>query len=171
MRRLFSLTVAIVIVALLVEAGVNASDGAASPAWTAPSIMAVKRVSDIPDAQNEPNLFSNLDCTPIDYHLTYSSTVLSGCFTPSAFGAIDSDSEAVIFNGTDEGLPLLLTKDLFGGLGGHSVACSGATIGDVGDLSNGYKGQAKGASSWQQMRESNLALIATTTALMTLVTH
>lgn len=40
--------------------------------------------------------------------------------------------------------PLLLTHDLFSNSGGHSVACSGAMIDDVGSNSDEYHGQASG---------------------------
>jgi lysophospholipase L1-like esterase len=39
--------------------------------------------------------------------------------------------------------PLLLTRDLFGSVGGHSVACSGANIYDVGNSSASYRGQVQ----------------------------
>ncbi|HVX24566.1 MAG TPA: SGNH/GDSL hydrolase family protein [Candidatus Saccharimonadales bacterium] len=42
--------------------------------------------------------------------------------------------------------PLLLSRDLFGNAGGHSVACSGAVINDVGSTKDSYSGQARGLS-------------------------
>jgi len=77
------------------------------PAWANPSVTALQRVSAIGSAQNTPNFLSNLDCTLTTYRLVGSSTMQTGCFTPTAFGLLDSDSDVVIFNGTDEGLPLL----------------------------------------------------------------
>ncbi len=76
------------------------------PAWAAPSVMAVKRVSDIPSGQQEPDSLSNLDCTELTYRLVGEHDMRTGCFTPTAFGMLDSDSEVVIFNGTDEAVPL-----------------------------------------------------------------
>ena len=40
--------------------------------------------------------------------------------------------------------PLLLTRDLFSAASGHSMACSGAVINDVGSTSNDYRGQTMG---------------------------
>ncbi|HVV25541.1 MAG TPA: SGNH/GDSL hydrolase family protein [Candidatus Saccharimonadales bacterium] len=47
--------------------------------------------------------------------------------------------------------PLLLTRDLFGGADGHSVACSGAVINDVGSGSGGYRGQVRGGLSYEEL--------------------
>lgn len=43
--------------------------------------------------------------------------------------------------------PLLLAHDLFSNAGGHSVACSGAMIDDVGSSDSDYRGQASGDHS------------------------
>jgi hypothetical protein len=48
--------------------------------------------------------------------------------------------------------PLLLARDLFGGAGGHSAACSGAVIDDIGSTSDRYKGQVKAGSSLDELR-------------------
>ncbi len=79
----------------------------ATPAWANPSDMAVRKVSEVGSAQSEPNFLSNLDCTLMTYRLVASSSMQTGCFTATAFGLVDTDSDTVIFNGTDEGLPLL----------------------------------------------------------------
>ncbi|HET7060368.1 MAG TPA: SGNH/GDSL hydrolase family protein [Candidatus Saccharimonadales bacterium] len=76
------------------------------PQWASPSAVAIKRVSEVNSMQNQSHLFSNLDCTALTYRLAGSQTRQTGCFTPTAFGMLDSDSENVIFNGTDEALPL-----------------------------------------------------------------
>lgn len=55
--------------------------------------------------------------------------------------------------------PLLLTQDLFGTAGGHSVACSGAVIKDVGSTSPDYRGQAKGVVSLRQLQRSDPSLL------------
>ncbi len=78
-----------------------------SPAWATPSAMAIRHVSPVASAQNEPNLLDNLDCSLVTYRRAATSTMQTGCFTNTAYGLLDSDSDTVIFNGTDEGLPLL----------------------------------------------------------------
>ncbi len=75
-------------------------------AWTAPNHMAVKRIGPLSPRQNTPVLFSNMDCTTVTYRLVAGHDMKTGCFTWTAFGMFDSDSYTVIFNGTDEGLPL-----------------------------------------------------------------
>ncbi len=50
--------------------------------------------------------------------------------------------------------PLLLTKDLFDSVGGHSVACSGAVIEDISSTSASYKGQVRGGSSFSRLENS-----------------
>ncbi len=75
--------------------------------WARPVTMAIRRVSSLGSSQSEPNFLNNLDCTLTTYRVPGSSTMQTGCFTPTAFGLLDSDSDTVIFNGTDEGLPLL----------------------------------------------------------------
>lgn len=82
-------------------------DVAAAPAWANPSVMALRHVGPVTSAQHEPNFLNNLDCDLMDYRLTADSVMRTGCFTPTAFGLLDSDSDTVIFGGTDEGLPLL----------------------------------------------------------------
>ena len=69
--------------------------------------MAVRQVGDIGSAQNEPVFLSNTDCDLITYRVPNSSTMQTGCFSATAFGLMDSDTDVVIFNGTDEGLPLM----------------------------------------------------------------
>jgi hypothetical protein len=77
-----------------------------SSSWSRPSAMAVQRITPVETAQNSPHYMSNLDCSLLSYRLTTSSTMQTGCFTETAFGLMDSDSDTVIFNGTDEGVPL-----------------------------------------------------------------
>lgn len=84
-----------------------ASGGSDPPEWAAPNAMAIRRVSPVTSAQSEPNFLDNLDCSLVTYRLAATSTMQTGCFTEAAFGLIDSDNGIVIFNGTDEGLPLL----------------------------------------------------------------
>lgn len=79
----------------------------ARPAWANPAVMSMKRATNLPGAQSEPNLFNNLDCNLVTYRLVASSSMQSGCFTETAYGLMDSDTGIVIFNNTDEGLPLL----------------------------------------------------------------
>lgn len=86
---------------------IKTADTSDQPAWANPSATALKQISPIASAQHRSNFMSNLDCTALTYRLEGSSTMQTGCFTPTAFGMLDGDSETVIFNGTDEGLPLL----------------------------------------------------------------
>lgn len=69
--------------------------------------MTIKRVSSVDSAQSEPNFLNNLDCSLVTYRLVAGSTMQTGCFTETAFGLLDSDTDTAIFNGTDEGLQLL----------------------------------------------------------------
>jgi len=77
-----------------------------SLAWAHPTVTAIKRVSSAASAQHEPVYLSNLDCTLLNYRQVSTSTMRSGCFTETAYGLVDSDNDVVIFNGTDEGVPL-----------------------------------------------------------------
>jgi hypothetical protein len=78
-----------------------------APAWATPATMTLKRFSPVTGAQTEPNLFNNLDCWLTSYRMVGSSEMRNGCVTETAFGWFDSDSGIVLFNGTDEGLPLI----------------------------------------------------------------
>lgn len=94
--------------ALIMAAGAAATSGNSdAPTWAAPVAMAVKRVSTLPEPQNHPNLIANLDCTPASYRTGAGHSLQVGCFTPTSFGQFDSDSDTVIYNSTDEALPLL----------------------------------------------------------------
>ena len=75
--------------------------------WVSPAAMALKRVSTLPGAQHESVLLNNVDCQLLTYRLVNSQTMRSGCFSPTAYGLMDTDSGVVIFNGTDEGLSLI----------------------------------------------------------------
>ncbi len=55
--------------------------------------------------------------------------------------------------------PLLLTRDLFSPVGGHSVACSGAVIRDVASTSDSYRGQVRDVPTFSQLSESDPALL------------
>lgn len=106
-RVLAPLLMALCIVAVgvpLKSAAQNSNSG--QPSWTNPSAMTTKRVSKVSDERHEPVFLNNLDCTPLTYRLVGSSEMRTGCFTRTAFGALDSDNEIVIFNGSDEGVPL-----------------------------------------------------------------
>src|SRR5579884_983397 len=109
MRRLISGWLAILfIVSLLTGVLTNAGSGGADPpAWASPSKMTLKRAAPSEGSQHEFNLFHNLNCGLVEYRMTGSATKQSGCFSETAFGMLDADSDTVIFNGTDEGLPLL----------------------------------------------------------------
>lgn len=75
-------------------------------AWANPAALALRKASGLTPSQQEPNFLSNLDCELLTYHLVADATMHTGCFTEAAFGLVDTDSDTVIFNGTDEGLPL-----------------------------------------------------------------
>lgn len=108
MRRLAALLAVCIVVSLIGAVWVSASDGEeAAPAWATPSAMAVKHVSPLDGVQDQPNLFGNLDCDLTGYRTVVGNTLQTGCFTQTAFGQIDSDSDTIIYNGTDEALPLL----------------------------------------------------------------
>lgn len=76
------------------------------PNWSAPTNTALKKSGSIGAAQQEPNFLNNLDCELLSYRVVASSAMQTGCFTPTAFGLLDSDSDMVIFNGTDEAIPI-----------------------------------------------------------------
>lgn len=101
-----SLGTTVILAGLFGAGAVKAATGP-TPAWAKPSVMALKQISVIETARHEPNFLSNLDCDAIDYRLPGNGTMQSGCFTWTALGALDSDSDMTIFNGTDEALPLL----------------------------------------------------------------
>jgi len=77
------------------------------PDWSSPAVMALKRVSTLPSSQSEPNFLNNLDCSLVTYRVAATKEMRTGCFTPTAIGMMDSDTELVIFNGTDEALPII----------------------------------------------------------------
>lgn len=109
-NRLSAVLLSLALVAVVVASADQlsaANDGSAAPDWSAPNAMALKRASDIDNTQHQPNFLSNLDCDLLTYRLAATSSMQTGCFGQTAFGLFDSDSGMTIFNGTDEGLPLL----------------------------------------------------------------
>lgn len=104
MRRILIIIV-VSLLAVVYLANVTAATIVPS-SWSAPTAKTVKRVSTIPGAQHAPNYMSNLDCQTITYRLVNRNAMQTGCFTPTAFGLFDVGSQTVIYNGTDEGLPL-----------------------------------------------------------------
>lgn len=60
--------------------------------------------------------------------------------------------------------PLLLIKDLFTAGGGHSVACSGAVVDDIGSTSSGYVGQMANGLSYTGLQTSLPAFLTNVTA-------
>jgi len=59
-------------------------------------------------AQHEPNFLGNLDCQLTSYRLVSNHDIACWMLLRQLLsGLIDSDSDMVIYNGTDEGLPLL----------------------------------------------------------------
>ena len=82
----------------------NNSDG--TPAWANPTIKALKLIGQAPYVLDQPNFQSNLDCINTQYRMVGSSDIKSGCFMQTAYGLFDPDDEIIIFNSTDEALPL-----------------------------------------------------------------
>lgn len=74
--------------------------------WANPKAKVIKQVSTTTAAQGTPNLFDNMDCSVVTYRTPTTNSMVTGCFTESALGLIESDSDIAIFNGTDEGLLL-----------------------------------------------------------------
>src|SRR5665213_1702112 len=109
MKHLVYLLAATIIVGGLLSTILARADSYAGlrPDWAVPTVMSLKKIGAVNSAQHEPNFLSNLDCSLVDYRLIDGKTMRSGCFTSTAFGSMDVDSGVVIFNGTDEGLPLL----------------------------------------------------------------
>ena len=102
---------AIVVTLLLLSGGVlaqaiSANNGDGSPAWSSPTAMTIRLVGAAPDILEQPNFQSNLECTHMSYRLVGSSDVRLGCFMQTAYGLFDPDNELIIFNSTDEALPL-----------------------------------------------------------------
>lgn len=98
---------AVVFSAVLCVVLAHAADGGSSPAWASPRSMAIRKVGSSTGVQDAPVLFNNIDCASVTYRMVASSAMRTGCFTQTAFGMLDSDDYSVIFNGTDEGLPLI----------------------------------------------------------------
>ena len=102
---------AIIVTLLLLSGGILASaivdnNGGGSPAWTSPLMKAIKLVGPAPDALEQPNFQSNLDCIRTSYRIVGSGDMRLGCFVQTAYGQFDPDNELIIFNSTDEALPL-----------------------------------------------------------------
>jgi lysophospholipase L1-like esterase len=108
---LLALVVLLLCYLLRAVPGQAAGTVADSPEWAEPSVTTVERVSPMETSQNTPVMFSNTDCSLTTYHLTTSTAMQTGCFTETAYGLMDSDSGIVIFNGTDEGIPLLAASN------------------------------------------------------------
>lgn len=111
LRRLSVLALGTVLFTCLLGAVMTHAEGdragSSGPAWATPGPRAMRKVGGLGAAGSAPVLFSNLDCTPTSYRTPGVSSMLEGCFTQTAFGLFDSDHYKVIFNGTDEGLPLV----------------------------------------------------------------
>jgi hypothetical protein len=84
----------------------DSNDLTGGVAWAAPRVTAVHRVGAVDTSQHQPGFLSNLDCTSLTYRTSASDVMHTGCFTETAFGLLDSDTDEVIFNGTDEGISL-----------------------------------------------------------------
>jgi len=104
------LTAAIVLLVLLLSTlpgrAVTPAEQAQA-AWAAPPTMTLKHISSMTGQQHEPAYLSNLDCELEEYRTPSDTTTRTGCFTETAFGQMDADSNMVIFNGSDEAVQLL----------------------------------------------------------------
>ncbi len=69
-----------------------------------------------------------------------------------------TDSETNNCHLSSHSYPLLLTRDLFGAAGGHSVACSGAVINDIGSDAGSYRGQVKQGRSFDELFDDQARL-------------
>jgi lysophospholipase L1-like esterase len=72
--------------------------------WANPSAATIKSIAQKIDANNtdQPSYLSNLDCVQYTYRYQGSNNMQNGCFTTAAFGSMDVNSHATIFNSTDE---------------------------------------------------------------------
>jgi hypothetical protein len=81
----------------------------------------------------------------------------------SGEGAFDylagTDSDVNHCHLSSQSYPLLLTHDLFSSTGGHSVACSGAVINDIGATSAKYRGQVSHISDFGSLQANEPALL------------
>lgn len=75
--------------------------------WSDPTSMTLKKVSELPTTQSPPITFPNIKCNQVSYRLNGESNMRSGCYSDSAYGMFDPDSQLMIFNGSDEALPIL----------------------------------------------------------------
>jgi hypothetical protein len=81
----------------------------------------------------------------------------------SGEGAFDylagTDSDVNHCHLSSQSYPLLLTHDLFSSTGGHSVACSGAVINDIGATSAKYRGQVSHINDFGSLQANEPALL------------
>ncbi len=77
------------------------------PNWTNSEVMSVKRIGPTTNSLNHPVLFPNIDCVQIDYRIVSTSVMQTGCVYATSYGLVDPDTNMVIFNATDEAVPLL----------------------------------------------------------------
>lgn len=108
-KRLICLGVATTVFGCLLSIVLTYADGTdGSPsAWVKPANMTMLHIGAATDAPSAPTFLYNLDCTTVSYRMVDGADMKTGCFTATAFGMLDSDDGVIIFNGTDEGLPLL----------------------------------------------------------------
>lgn len=101
----FTVIVGCCLIAVVVVSGQGTS--ATDPAWAYPMVTALKRVGFASTTPNQPNFQGNLNCTEITYRQIGGGDMRAGCFSTSAFGFMSPDSGEVIFNATDESIPLI----------------------------------------------------------------
>ena len=79
----------------------------ADKTWASPVAPTLRSIGANDPEQTEPGFLYNLDCRRLTFRLRDSNQMRTGCFTPTAFGLLDGDTDIAIFNGTDEGQLLL----------------------------------------------------------------
>lgn len=113
--KMWALTITITAVTLAPIIGlrpnIKALDFNSSTNWATPAQMTLQKISSQSGPQNEPNYYENLDCSLMQYRLAGTSTIRTGCFSDTAYGMMDADNYVVVFNGTDEGLPITPYSD------------------------------------------------------------
>lgn len=108
MRKRFTVLLIGLILFAPITSIVQAVDGTTDPpAWAEPKNEALKLISSGYNLPSQTSAQHNLDCDVLTYRSPSSSVMQEGCFTETAFGLFDSNSQTAIFNGTDEGVPLL----------------------------------------------------------------
>lgn len=103
---LFRLLLLFAVFYLPLSTSLNSIARAETVSWANPQQLAVKRMSDLPSIRQEGSFLNNISCSSLSYRKVGSANMETGCFTSTAFGMMSTGGDLVIFNGTDEALPL-----------------------------------------------------------------